>query len=212
MDSRPSYTGPCLLPLLHPVRLCLHPFITSADAVRLMRASRVTTASLLADYAFIDRVFQWHYPYTIPEVKRSLALYARYHMRLLCMCLPKDWNESLIDGDSGRSVLPASLIALTFGQETEYPVRGSIVHAAFDDSERRRREEDEEEAGVERQFSRRVRRWERDNSCDPWSVFEYTPSRGLFNQPLPPGALPHGLRFLQFQSAVQPAAASGQHP
>lgn len=93
-----SYTGPCLLPLLQPVRVCRDSFLSAQDAVRFMRASHSITAALLADYAFVDRVFTFR---SVADVKRSrffcaavkhsLARYARYHMRILRMCLPEDW-------------------------------------------------------------------------------------------------------------------------
>ena len=53
-----TYTGPCLLPFLQPVRLCLHGFVSSGDdAARFMQASRFITASVLAGYAFLDHAF-----------------------------------------------------------------------------------------------------------------------------------------------------------
>lgn len=58
--SRGSDLLSCLLPLLQPVRQCLHPLFSSADAARLMRASRSITAALLADYAFVDHVFTYN--------------------------------------------------------------------------------------------------------------------------------------------------------
>ncbi|MCJ1297167.1 hypothetical protein MMC34_008736, partial [Xylographa carneopallida] len=44
---------------------------------------------------------------------RGLASYCRHDLRILRLCLPADWNE--LDGETGQSPLPASLLALTIG-------------------------------------------------------------------------------------------------
>ena len=113
-ESPSAHAAACLLPLLQPVRHCLHPFVSSRDAARLRQTSRSITACLLSGYVFLDHVFFDCFPATA-DVKRSLAFYAHYDMRITRMGLPEEWNEPLVDSESGRSVLPASLIALTLG-------------------------------------------------------------------------------------------------
>ena len=189
---------PCLLLLLQPVRGCLHPFLSAADAARLMQASRFTAVTLLSGYAFVDRVFAYEHD-TVDDVKRSLAFYARYHIRILRMCLPADWDEPLIDQETGQSLLPASLVALTIGQS-----RGlSVAHAAFDDSGSEQEGENgekEEHTDEEADFYRRVRPVDTDGHDEgtAWDVLQFGACDGRFNLPIPPGALPSGLRFLQF--------------
>ena len=205
-DSGRTYTGPCLFPLLHPVRLCLHRFLDASDVLRFMQASHSTTVSLLADYTFVDHVSTFH-SHTVAETKRSIALFARYRMRILRMCLPASWKEGLIDSETGQSCLPPSLVALSLGQDSvleEHRIdRRSVVYAPFDGSDQQWSEDEWQYGEEERQLERRIESWERDNECNTWSnklwnVFEYASRRGYFNRPLPPGALPRGLRYVEF--------------
>ena len=75
-----------------------------------MRASR-PTAGALADYTFVDHVFtiRFYSPCRdtdVADLKRTITLYTRCHMRILRMCLPTHWNEPLVDESTGRSLLP----------------------------------------------------------------------------------------------------------
>ena len=209
-----SYTQPCLLPLLQPVRHCLHTFLSDQDAARLMRVSRAIAASLLADYAFVDHVFAYE-GRTVADVKPSFALYARYRMRILRMCLPRHWNESLVDCRYGRSVLPPSLIALTTGHDS----RGkSVAYAALDGSceQRRSVEEVNAEAGgtddSESEFHRLIRPVTTTHSDTAWDVFKWGSSTGRFNQPITPAALPLSLRFLHFNDQFNQPLQQGSIP
>ena len=190
--------GPCLLPLLQPVRHCLHGFLSAATAARLMQASRALTVSLLAGYSFVDHVFTYDNQ-TIADVKRSIALYSRYHMRIVRMSLPRRWEgEPLLDGESGRSWLPASLEALALGPETSDGQRGSLVHAAFESRWLQGHVSGEEnERQDAREFIRRIRA-ALSTSERNWDALQYGDCKGRFDQPIPPAALPLGLRYLQF--------------
>ena len=75
--------------------------------------------------------------YSVADTKPYLALYARCHMHITRICLPNHWNETLIDSESGRSVLPASLIALSLSYDFVRNKRRSIVYGAFAVSESR---------------------------------------------------------------------------
>ena len=121
------FTPPCLLPLLQPIRQCLHRFLRSKDAVRFMRTGRLAV-DLLHDYAFIDHAFTYK---SARDVESSIVFYRSCRMRILCMCLPYEWNESLIDRSTGLSMLPASLVALTLGDDRSGE---TIVHAIMDGS------------------------------------------------------------------------------
>ena len=178
--------------------------------MQLMQTSHATTACLLTDYAFVNHVFR-------PSAGRKDAIsislyarYARYHMRILHMRLTEQWNKPLVNSRSGQSLLPRSLVALTLGTT---PQDKSIAYAAFDGSEQRCRADDWAEQGdSEERINRRTSRWERDNSCELWDVFVYGNSHGVFNRPLPPGALPHGLRFLHFAAHFNQPLQVGSIP
>ena len=212
----------CLLLTLQPVRSALHPFISAVDAARFMRASRSITAALLSNYSFIDHVFTYNDDeYTSEEVKRSLAFYGRYGMCILRMCLPYRWNEPLVDAETGRSVLPASLIALSMGgadttrNYSQREGRRSVAFAEFiKGSDWRGREEAQVWGDGEQHIDRCVRRWEReeDDSCYTWYLFEYAPCIGDFNQPFPPGALPPSLRFLKLNDGFEQSLEVGSIP
>ena len=209
-DAVLSSTLPCLLPLLQPVRLCLHTFISSRDAARLMQASRSITACLLTDYAFVDHVFEHR---SVAAAKRSYALFALYHMRILRLCLPREWNEPLIDRTTGRSLLPASLVALTMGEEPSGPMDKKMMHAAFTGGEAEEAEVEDDGGWAEygdRRLTRLVRQWEETNSCSTWKQSPYGGGAGFFDKPIPPGALPRSLRCLHFNNNYnQPLQAGG---
>ena len=206
--------GPCLLLLLQPVRRCLHPFLSSQDAVQLMQASRSTTNSLLPGYCFVDHVFT---PSTTAEAKRCFALYEHYGMRILRLCLPEMWDEPLLSW-TRQPLLPASLTALELGVSSDSK---SLVHAAFEGSAQlhsRAREEIKQD-GVdygEGEFHRLVRPVKQFMSKFKlditWDVHQYSSGVGTLNRPIPPGALSHGLRFLQFNDAFNQPLQVGSIP
>ena len=202
------HTHSCLLLLLQPVRHILHNFLSASDAAHFMQASRSTTAALLADYRFVDHVF---YLNTVADVQHTHSFYARYRMRILRLCLTHHQTDSLVDSETGRSLLFPSLTALSFGNDCG---GGSVAHAAFDGSGRKWNEEDEsdEYEHGEQQLSRRLQRWEESNSWDTWNVFRYSESYGDSNHPVLPAALPHGLRFLQFNYAFNQPLQQGSIP
>lgn len=180
--------GRCLLPLLQPVRHCLHAFLSAAAAAQLMRASRSIAASLLADYAVVDHRFTC---LTIADVKRKTAFYGRYRMRIARLCLPLDWREPLIDSTTGLSCLPPSLTALSLGPVTLYRLRGWVAEALLD--------EGSEASECEIELCRYIRAIELQRGIDAaWGPgHQCGAACGHFNQPIPPGALPSGLRIVQ---------------
>ena len=207
--ARPS-TLPCLLPLLQPVRHCLHPFLSGSDATRLMQASGSITACLLADYAFVDHVFTYR---TATAARCSFALFARYHMRILRLCLPRKWNEPLIDHTTGQSVLPASLVALTMGDEGNLESGQSVAYAAFDGSNRQLEAENAEEGKAEAEeeeseFHRLIRPVDIENSYG-WLRWGGILGGNLL---IPLGALPRSLRFLQFSDPFNQPLQPGSIP
>ena len=207
-DTPQPYTSACLFPLLQPVRYCLHSFLSTKDAVRLMRASRSTTASLLSDYAALDHIFKFT---SAANARRSIAFHGSYHIRILRMCLPADWTEPLVDSESGRSLLPASLVALMLGLDHSVFLLNSVVYVD-QDSNRSRREVQWDGKEEEKQLNERLERWQEMNCCDMWEALGYGLSMGAFNQPIPPGALPHGLRFLQFSALFNQPLQVGSIP
>ena len=200
-------TALCLLPLLQPVRHCLHRFLSAEDAARLMQTSRCTAAALLSGYAFVDHAFLFNRR-SVADVKRCLALCARFHTRIQHMCLPRDWNEPLVDASTGRPVLPPSLLALVLGQNSTEDERRPVAYVPSNESI-----DDEESEQCHEVSYRRVRphgapmlrSW-------PWDVLRYSGCVGRFGQPIPPGALPHGLRFLQFNDTYDQPLQDGSIP
>ena len=208
-ESSHAYSGPCLLPLLQPVRHCLHPFLSARDAACLMQTSHSVAVSLLADYAFVDHAFRFQ---TVADIERATAVYARYRMRIVRMFLSKHWTEPLLDSASGRLRLPQSLVALTLGEDSD---SRTVVHAGLDGSgsvEDDDEQKDDESCMAE--FYRRVRHvgYEKGRQVIAWDVLDYGNSKGAFNQPIPPGALPNGLRFLQFSSDFNQPLQVGSIP
>ena len=201
-----SYSRPCLWSLLHPVRLCLHPFLSGTDAAHLMQASHAT-AALLADYAFVDHTFAYSFPHTAADVKRSLTFYTRYHMRILRICLSADWDDPLCDSERGLPYLPRSLIALTLGDKREYGryKRGGCGESAGRESDGGWKDD------ANSSFYQRIRLIE-DSDNSVWDMFGHGSCHGAFNQSIPPGALPHSLRSLQFNDDFDQPLQAGSIP
>ena len=117
-------------------------------------------------------------------------------------------------------MLPASLVALTFGQQDKGEKRCSMLHAA---SEALGKEESETTADGEQQLQGLTRRWTEKDNCDTWDVHQYgacaggfdtpiPPGEIAFNQPLPSGVLPTSLPELFIGNALQPALQPGSLP
>ena len=220
-----SHSTRCLLPLLQPVRHCLHAFLSTVDALRLMRASRSITAALLSGYAFVDHVFTFQ-SHTAADIRRCIALYARYDMRILRMVLPRHWNEPLVDV---VSVLPRSLVCLAVGSAAEAAdLRRSAAYAPLDggvdsDSEelvaqpvvdaRFPRDRQSERDGAEGEFYRLIHPVDASEVNETaWRVWHFAPIFSEFNQPISPGALPHGLRYLQLNEEFNQPLQAGSMP
>ena len=209
----------CLLPLLQPVRLCLLPFLGDADAVRLLQTSHATASTLLAGYS-LERVFT---PYNAGELKQAVALYGRYHMRILRISLAESWQEPLVDSASGAPLLPASLLALALGSTPAFD--GPLLRCAAwtalsgaqrDESQKQQQGKTHEAISGdddEGTFHQLVRPVDLSNMRDrSFNIQDYGLCLGAFNQPLPRGALPHGLRFLQAGRAFDQPLECGSIP
>ena len=213
-------TARCLLPLLQPVRRCLHPFLSDTEAARLMQTSRSTATNLLHGYGFVDHVFTFR---TAANMKRAVAFYSRYDVRILRVLLSGDWNEPLIDSETGRPLLPASLLALTlgerFGPASRRTTRGLAAYASFDGREGSVGEgqSDEKKAASESddlgEFARRIQPVNTSTLREPpWNVFRYDDCFVAVHHPIPPSALPHGLRFLHLNTNFNQPLQAGSIP
>lgn len=219
VDAVVAYTQPCLLPRLQPVRHCLHQFLSDDDAVRLLRASRSTATPLLSGYAFLDHRFAFH---TMAAVKRGTALFNHYRMRILRMSLPACWTHvgQLVDKETGQSLLPASLIALSLGEgrgtgASAWQPQDSMACAAIEWCEKSSEAESNravQTVGEAKGALADGAIAELVSECVEWDVRGFGRSVGRFQQSLPPGALPHGLRFLQLNSAFNRPLQSGSIP
>ena len=203
-------TGPCVLPLLEPVRRCLHPFLGSTDVARLMQAGH-HAASLLSGYVFTDHAFTYGTGY---HLRRSIALYRQYNMYIVRLSLAVDWDEPLVNSSTGQSVLHHSLLALTLGQDTG---NNTIVHAALDGSDGEIGESDVAGSGDVQSAVDRLTHFNGGDAggCTRgwgWSVYRYEESISHFALRISPGTLPHGLRFLQFPHSFDQPLQVGDIP
>ena len=144
---------------------------------------------------------------TTLELKGAVALYGRFDMRVLRISLSKVWNEPLLDSKMGESVLPAPLLAPSLGEAygavtrrrtaANTPLDGSwtevsdelrLAHTAHvwtgDESDRYR--------CVAPRVNTVARGVDHFGDVPQWDECD-----GAFDRPLPAGALPHGLLFLQ---------------
>ena len=210
VDKADADTPPCLLPLLQPVRHCLHPFLSNVAAARLLQTSTIAL-SLLTGYSSVDPVFAFH-SHTVADVKACIDLYDSYHLRIFRMSLARAWNEPLVDSATGQSLLPPSLVCLSFGSPAEEAdFSRSAAYAPLDgfvDSDCAQfvspsrfdeRLPYDRGGGDDWEFYRFIRLVESNQMRDTaWTVWQFAACSSEFNQPIPPGALPPGLRFLQF--------------
>ena len=219
-----DYTGPCLLSLLQPVRRCLQPFLTSLDAAHLMQASRSTTVAILHGYTF-HRIFELS---SAGDARRTIALYSRYHIRLYGVGLGAGWQDPLLDSDSGRPLLPASLVLLVCGEShgdrayhSGMPIDRAACGALINKAKCQQNEHcagldkgsDDVGADDESVFYRHVRIVDAGLAKDTsWDVTTFGDCLGAFNLPIPPGALPSGLRVLQLNDAFNQPLAVGSIP
>ena len=213
VDSSPPQR-PCLLPLLQPVRHCLQPHLDDRSAAVLLQTSHATASSLLCGYSFVDHVFACH-SQSVQAARRSFALFARYHMRILRLSFSRDWNESLVDSETGQSILPLSLLALTLGQDFGYSTVANASFGVLNETGQSLKEDVREarDEDGEIEFSRRIQSVSLDRHNDTaWNVHAYGESSGAFNQRIPPSALPPGLRFLQFSSDYNHTLQQGSIP
>ena len=200
---RHTHTGPCLLSLLYPVRSCLHPFLADKDAALLMRTSRSTIEAVLSGYAFVDHMFI-DPSHSVGDVKRSLALHARYRTLIRRLSLPTVWNEPLVVRGSGLPLLPRSLVVLVLGMCAQPDEHRAAGTSAFEDSRSHWEQQHEREHSDEELITVNPSRW--------WNVSEYGSCYGCFDQPIPLGVLPHGLRVLQVSSNFNQRLQVGSIP
>ena len=219
--SEHQHDGPVgLLSLLQPVRHHLQPFLGDASAVRLLQTCRHAANDLLSGFAFVEHVFA---PDSAAELTQTVAFCSRHNMRILRLRLPSRFKQPLIDSTTGESLLPASLIALTVGQDAPYDfcgmLRRSAAYSHFAGSEGSVWQADsasleaESKAGDEADFYRRIRPvdvWSTEDKS--WDVPVYGCSYSDFNDTLPANALPRGLRFLQLNDRFDAPLSAGGIP
>lgn len=182
--------------------------------MRLIRCSRLT-ASLLADYAIDDYVFDFD---SGVEMRRCIASCDRQGVRILRMCVPFEWDEPLLHESTGAPVLPASLIALVFGSYRRMTERiPSLTNTALHDALHINESTDgvvsaDDAAYLEEISARCVRMRDNDDSSilTTWQANGVT--FGEFDQHIPRGALPTGLRVLQFGPYFDQPLQAGSIP
>ena len=189
------------LPILLATRHCLHAFLTDADGARLLRAGR-TSAGLVAGFRF-RCVFRPHYD---REVRTTLALYAQYDMRITRLQVLHDVYDALVDWNTGRSWLPASLVTLAFGNCGQTLMELASVEDASEaqglDREREARDADcADEYAEPVDVQSHIARLFKAPGSVTWASQESLEQKVGWHVPeLVPGALPHGLRHLFLNS------------
>jgi hypothetical protein len=189
---------------LSPVSTVVHAFLTDADGARGMQVSRAFTAALLCGFTFNAHVFR---PASTPQLKNCLALYSRYGLRITRLCLPKDFNEPLLEEGTGRPLLPESLIALTMGAGDASLAADSMfndLHNLLTTGEIR-----QHSATTDGEYSALLRRVDPASS---WQLRPYSAVYSRFRGGIPPGALPQRLRCLQFNDWYEPVLQQGSIP
>lgn len=178
--------------LFGPVRHSFQAFLSDAEAARLMRVGRTATVSLLSGYIFSQHVFR---PESASRLSRMTALYAQWDMRITRMCLPLHWDGPLTDENSGVSLLPGTLDALALGWVPESDQSTSMFAQLASLASTGDVTADETDARDSENCHALLRRVQPKSS---WRLTPYSNAHGGYHaQPIPAGAIPHGVRFLQ---------------
>ena len=200
--------------VLLPVRTVFQAFLTDGDVGRLMPLSRSFTTSVLSGFRF-RRLFMARSAAHL----RRLAVYERYGLLISCMHFAEKLKDKLTDR-RGRSLLPASLLALAMGyvgSTTKGSMFNGVVKEFFDrglaaagGSEEERLAhlaELLEEADVPVEDPDKY--YEND---DFPSALVYDNTQGIYDHPLTPGTLPVGLRFLKLGNRFDQPLEVGSIP
>ena len=132
------------------------------------------------------------------DVRHMTELYSGYEMHITRMQLA-DMNEPLLDG-STRSLLPPSLLALTFGSTNS---DSSILAGLSDEDEERLLHPDNNDYRIVPSGGSWEPSW-------PAKAFPYT--SGEYNQPILPDVMPHSLMYLQLNSDFNQPLVDGCLP
>ena len=194
---------------LAPICSVFQAFLTDGDAARLLRVSRGACA-LLRHFTFRAHAFQ---PSTSLQLRRCLALYDRLGLCITRLCLPCDFNEPLLDGSTGRPLLPASLVALALGQaepdDWATSMMADMSRLLSLDSEDEGGRQQQQPADAEGEYEGLLRRVDARTS---WRLRPYCAVYSDYSLAIPPGALPAGLRCLQLNDWHEPALQEGSIP
>ena len=212
------------------VRLVLHSFLSDADACRSLRVSRLTATALLVDYTLTQHVVT---PPDAPSLRCTLSLYARYGLRVTCLCLPwhlpDEWPPSEAreaayrDGSRltlfhlDRQLLPDSLVALVMCKPERNGQRGGWRHRTLFDHLRLEEEaatdgELGREVGKADVFTTRTRIWRRQRLVlHRPPELEFGGSHG-WSRHIAPGLLPLSLRYLQLAATFNERLLFGSIP
>ena len=222
-----THAPPTLLLSLTPVRQLWWRLLTDADVGRVMRVSRATTRHLLCGYAFCERFFVprldrelfappsfcglqlvawcWRGPRCIERchLHEMLALYRRHGLRITRLSLCRAWNAALHDEATGESLLPPSLLVLMLGA---MPRNDRSPHLLPPPGSRGASGEWEADDDAQMDES-----FDRDRALG-WRYPITLSMTGAFNRPLPPRALPDGLRRLHLSDAFDQPLQAGSIP
>ena len=197
------------LAALFPIRSLLHLLLTDEDAARLLRVGRTVATSLLSGYTFHQHVFE---PASVQEMRRLKALCEAYDVRPTRMCVPvAGIAEMGREAGSGGSPFPSSLTSLVLGSVAPDEDGHIAPHRMFS-LEADRVDSIQclwthpRSAMLDEQYHDLLM----EEHMSP--VFSYTELRSQVNYSLPPGLLPHGLRRLQLDSALNSPLQAGSIP
>ena len=200
---------------LTPVRLLFQPFLTDADAVRVLRVSRTVARSLLPSYTFHSHPFECG---SVEGIRRLKALCETYQLRPTRMCLSKAMKALTWEEGSGESPFPSSLTSLLLGplpraeEDEDISSDGIPPHCIFGSEGRARVESinclwTHPKSDSQDEHYRQLLM---ENTLSPVLGLEET--KGLSRCSLTPGLLPHGLRHLQLPSSFDSPLQVGSIP
>ena len=198
------------LAALVPVRVVFQRFLSDHDAARLLRVSRAVATSLLHSFTFQQHVFE---PVDVEAMWRLKALCEAYDVRPTRMCVSgKQMKEMQLEQGSGRSPFPSLLSSLLVGSMPS-TTDGAMPPRCLFGAEAGRAERIDCpwlharcEAEDEQQRLMLL-----EKRSEPVFIFDRE-WREAADYVLSPGLLPHGLRRLQLDFALDAPLQAGCIP
>ena len=198
-----------LLDALIPLRQMLQAFLTDGDAARVWRVGRSAAISLLYGFTFTRHLFRFVGDgRRCTALRERVALLERYGLRMTRIQLEGDLGIcSLLDGATGRSLLPSSLLALSCGHDEDDDAWGEELLARPVDDQQLRQRKAWDDLNLHPSSADWIPAWHGwyRRVCGQSQSMSSHPAQTL--TPLLPAELPSSLRVLQlYDRALQPGS------